>query len=278
MALSLKNIKLWKDDDMNESFHTPLSRQAWEYRLSGEFQKAIEAYTLLYAEEKDPGTLRGRGATHLQAGEYVAALEDFKQAAIQSNPQFRISGHSLMQGICFWYLNQPNEAINMWHQALTANYTDAGGGVIPPAILLYAGERLNDDRLKHEALQIFKKQWRNHQKRVTRRQTPGYKPTHEDFAHQGLFGWPGAVVPYLLGEINTEEFYTPAIKMDGNKTDRWRSQADFYLALRAYREGDKKTFQSGMTRCGQSQKGFIENEYFLAKWEVERNFPEPAFS
>lgn len=262
---------------MDKALRRQLEHQAWSCIESGQFEKAIEANTLLFADNQIPPRLYNRGKAYLLMGNYTAAFGDFSQAATLSGPKSRIDSHSIMQGICFWYLNQPAEAIAMWREALTANYTDAAGGVIPPAILLYAGERLNDDRLKREALNIFKKKWRNHQKRVIRRQAPGYKPTHDDFVHPGLFAWPGAILPFLLEEISTEQLFAAAAKSFGGKTDRGLAQADFHFALRALREGNRPAFREGMTRCTQRQDALLEDEYFLAKWEVEQNFPEPAF-
>ena len=66
----------------------------------------------------------------------------------------------------------------------------------------------------------------------------------------------------------------------GNDTlkERWQCAADFYVGLGALRKGDVPTFLVSMRRCAASKRGELEHEYYLARWELDRGFPQPAFS
>jgi tetratricopeptide (TPR) repeat protein len=262
---------------MDEATRRQFQHQASEYRKNGQFEKAIESYTQLITDDDSPVLRYSRGSIYLLTGNSVAALTDFEHATVLAGSKYRIDSHYIMRGICYWNLDRPSRAIHLWHQSLTANYTDAAGGVVAPALLLYAAERLADESLRREACHLLKQHWYNHQRRLQRQISRNSKLTHEEFVHPGLLSWPGAMVPFLLEEISMEELYAAAAKSYGGKTDRGLAQADFYFAVRALREGNQPSFKEGMTRCAQRQDGFLEDEYFLAKWEVEHNFRVPAF-
>src|SRR3974377_1010957 len=76
------------------------------------------------------------------------------------------------------------------------------GGFCLAFFPLYGAWRLHDDGLRNEALKLLTKHWRNHLRRMKRREARGGTLTHHDFVHEGLFGWPGALVPFFLGEID----------------------------------------------------------------------------
>jgi len=59
--------------------------------------------------------------------------------------------------------------------------------------------------------------------------------------------------------------------------ERWQCAADFHVAVGAGRMDDPASFQEGMRRCAASSRGELEWEFHLARWEVERGFPQPAF-
>jgi hypothetical protein len=88
-----------------------------------------------------------------------------------------------------------------WRQGLSAPYTDAAGGVLCPAFLLYAGVRLGDTAVEAEAERLLRGRWRQHKQRVKRGRARTSRQAQQDFVHPGLFSWPGALVPFLVGEI-----------------------------------------------------------------------------
>jgi len=263
---------------MSESTQYP-----WEFVEAGQYQKAIEMYTRMYERDARLSHLFNRGLAYLAAEDYISALEDFKLITVLENPRFLADDDYIFQGICYWYLDQPSEAVEVWRQSLKAPYTDAAGGVERSALLLYAAERLQDRELRKEALGLLRKHWRNHQQRLKRRQKRaelGRKQfTHQDFVHPGLFGWPGVIVPFLLGKVGVSGVQQQVMSA-GHEIlrGRWQCQADFYIGLRALREEDRAGFEAGMTRCAGSFYGLLEHEYCLARWEVQHSFPEVAFA
>jgi hypothetical protein len=123
-------------------------------------------------------------------------------------------------------------------------------------LLLYAAERLDNPDLRREALSLLRK----HSRRAPA-------------------GWPGAIAPFLLRKFDAAGLEAQ-VKATRNETlaGRRRCQADFYIALGALRDGDRRLFRAGMARCAESPYGHLEHEHYLARWEVEQDFPEPAFT
>jgi lipoprotein NlpI len=123
-----------------------------------------------------------------------------------------------------------------------------------PALLLYAALRTQDLALQREARQLLRKHARRKQ----------------------LVNWPGAIVPYLLGKISTEELQAaahwpsaPAVLLE-----RHHCQVSFYVGVRGLLDLDESAFRAAMRECAASWYGFLEQEYYLATWEVENDFPD----
>jgi lipoprotein NlpI len=240
-----------QEESMIEKIEDP-----WQLVKSGQHQKAVDIYSRLYDEDGQPSHLYNRGSIYLDIGDYASALEDFKLVSVIQEPRLLADAYYISQGICYWFLDQPSQAVEAWRQGLTTPYTDAAGGVVIPALLLYAGERLDDSAFRTEALRLLHKH-----------------------ARRKLQEWPGAIVPFLLGKIGIAELEKRVqMAINENLLERWQCQADFYIAVRALREGDWATFQSKMTRCSESPYGYLEHEHYLARWEVERGFPDPPFA
>lgn len=250
----------------------------WSLVKSKQYEKAIDEYSRLYKEDGQVLHLRNRGRVYLLVKDYLAALADFKQAIALTDSKYLPDIDYLYKGICFWCLNQPTQTVEAWRQSLSAPYTDAAGGVLPPALLLYASERLNHKHLEIEALDILRKHLQKHQQRAKGKPSRR-KRTHQEFVCPGLLAWPGAIVPFLLGETGEEDL-EQSVKSSSSLIlkKRWRCQADFYIALRALREGNRSEFEVAMTNCASSQNGELEGEYFLALWELEQGFPEHPFT
>ncbi len=231
------------------------SGDAFALQRQGKFQEAIEVYSRLYELDGRIPSLFGRGTTYLLMGDYAAALADFEQVIATEDPRFLGDTHFLAQGIAYWFLNQPDRTIEVWQQGLKAPYTDAAGGVELPALLLYAAERLSDATLRNKALRLLKK-----------------------FTKGRRRAWPGDVAPFLLGKIDSQELLRDVQARKSERLKgRFQCQADFFIGLRAYIKNDKAAFAQAMLRCSENPNGDLHHEFYLAHWEVERNFPEPAF-
>lgn len=233
----------------------PTSADALALRRRGRLQEAVEAYSKLYEFDGRPPSLSGRGRTYLLMGNYAAALADFEQAIAIEAPNFLGDSQFLSLGVAHWFLNQPTHSIAAWQRGLNTPYTDAAGGVELPALLLYGAVRLRDALLEKKAIKLL-----------------------EQFATDEKKAWPGSIAPFLLGKIDTQELLS---NIKASKSDilraRFQCQADFFIGLRAYIKSDKRTFQEAMIRCSENYYGDLHHEYYLAHWEVKRNFPEPAF-
>jgi hypothetical protein len=85
-------------------------------------------------------------------------------------------------------------------------------------------------------------------------------------------------VPYLLGKTDSADL--DAAAMYSSKLQaRWQCKADFYVALRALREGDRAKFKVRLLGAGMAEgAAWLEDEFFLARWEIGRGFPFPAFN
>jgi len=249
---------------------------AWELIRSGQYEAAAEEYGRLVREQGGRFNLANLGVAHLLMGNFPAALDDFQRIIAESDPRYLSTSEYVSAGIALWNLDRPEEAIASWRAGLAAPYTDAAGGVEIPALLLYGGWRSGSPAVEKEGVKLLEKLWAGHLRRQKRRQERA-RPTHSDLVHPGLVAWPGAIVPFLLGEIDQAGLQR-AVEQAGNDTlrERWQCAAHFHLAVGAGRMNDPASFREGMRRCAAS-RGELESEFYLARWEVERGFPQPAF-
>lgn len=227
----------------------------WELRVAGQYERAVALYTKQYEVDGVPSHLYNRGSIYVETGEYARALEDFELLLSVKDPSLRTDGEAMYKGICYWYLNQPAQSVESWRRGLDAPYTDAAGGVRMPGMLLYAALRLEDSALQKEMIALLRKH-----------------------ARRKLGGWPGPIVPFLLGKIDQAELLDQTQHArHATLVGRWQCQAHFYIAVRARHNDDDDLFKLHMTRCAESPYGRLEHESYLARWEVQRHFPSLAF-
>jgi hypothetical protein len=223
----------------------------WDLIKSKRYEAAVTEYTRLYQEQGSHVHLHNRGLAHLLMGNYAAALVDFQHAIHDDTSNY------IFAGVSAWCLSRHDEAVSFWRAGLSAPYADAAGGVEIPALLLYGGCRLGNPALQNEAIQLLK-EMREQDRPI-------------DFVHPGLAAWPGAIVPFLLGDFDQTQLQGA---VDDARNDilkqRWQCAADFYVGLHAAHEGDESTFQDSMRRCAASQHGELEHGFYLARWEVDR--------
>jgi tetratricopeptide (TPR) repeat protein len=254
-------------------------KDPWDYLKAKQYSEAVRAYSRRYAKSHDVWNLRGRAQALLLSDQPAEALQDFRQIIEMTEPRLQADSDFINQGICHWYLDQHKQAIAAWRHSLSAPYTDAAGGVVRLAILLYAAVRLRDEPLEAEALRFLRGQWQKHQRRVQRNRTRATRQGHEDFVRPGLYAWPGAIVPFLLGKISGQELDQAASQTPVDVLQvRQQCQADFHVGVRALREGKEMAFRERMVRCAASQYGELENEFCLARWEVAHGFPPQPFT
>lgn len=251
----------------------------WTLMEAERYAEAAEEYARLFAEGGGSFELRGCALALLLAGRPAEALSHYRKVIETTEPKQRSASDFVEAGICHWYLTQPAEAVISWREGLTAPYRDAAGGVVLPALLLYAATRLVDPVLESEAERLLRGHLQKHRARIRRGQAKTSEQAHEDFVHPGLYAWPGALVPFLLGEIGAEALDRAAA---GARSDIMRSrhqcQADFVAAVRARREENQAAFRDRMKRCAASPYGVLEHEFLLARWEVANGFQTTPFT
>jgi hypothetical protein len=250
----------------------------WTLVQAKRYDEAADAYATEFAETGRNLALRGRAKARLLAGQVQAAKTDFQQVIESTDPKLRDDSSYIHLGICHWYLHNPKEAVAAWRESLSTPYADGAGGACPSGILFYAAIRLQDQVLHREAITSLRKHWQRHMRRVRRGQPKTSSQAHDDFVHPGLYAWPGAIVPFLLGKTGQEALDRAA---QGAPVDilriRQQCQADFVAGARALHEGDQPTFRDRMARSASSIYGELEDEFCLARWEVINNFPEAPF-
>jgi hypothetical protein len=253
-------------------------KDPWTLVKAKRYAEAADEYSQRYAESGGTFALRGYAKALLLAGRPAEALLHFREVIETTDAKLRGDGDFIDIGTCHWYLRQPKQAVAAWRESLTAPYSDAAGGVVPPAVLLYAAARLGEPELEAEAVRLLRGHLKKHQRRVRRGQPKTARQAHEDFVHPGLYAWPGALVPFLLGEIGTEELDQAAANSPSDVLrSRWQCQANFVAGIRAWRESNQRMFRDRMAKSAASFHGELEHEFCLAQWEVASGFPVQPF-
>jgi lipoprotein NlpI len=226
----------------------------WDLVRAGRPREALPLFEEECANEASAFTFYNLGKARLLADECAGALAAIDQAIALTAPRYYAGRHFMMRGICHWYLDQPAAMIEALHLANDAPYTDAAGGVGAPVLMLYVAARLRDETLARLALKLLHK----HVKRPRR-------------------GWPWPIAPYLLGQLDDARLADLA-RESAPLRFRHECQAYFYMAVSALRQGDETVYQGKMRDAGGDSGAFLECEYFLARWEVLRGFPDTLFS
>lgn len=248
----------------------------WDLVKSKQYSAAVNEYSRLIEDaptQKPP--LFNRGTAYLLLGEYNAALGDFQRIISLGDWDTRGDSEYIHAGICCWYLDRPGQAVEYWKGGLGAPYTDSAGGVQLPALLLYAGTRLQDSILEQTAIKLLNEHWKKHTSGAGHGEVDTLPS--DSWVRLGQFFWPGPIVPFLLGHVDSTRLLKSAQDPSSDiLRTRQQCAADFYLGLRALRQDNWPEFQTRMQSCASSTHGELEHEYYLARWEVARDFPKPT--
>src|SRR5207302_7967762 len=155
----------------------------------------------------------------------------------------RESGSMLeLAGAARWLAGEREAAVERWLSALDAGHETPADSVRAPALVLYAGLRLNDERYVLRGTRLLGKLWKP---KLSRR-------------------WPGPVAGYLLGELDEgrfldEGFDSPALEA------RRRTAAHFWAGVRASGDQAAEHFRAAVEQEG---PGVLEVEHHLAHGEL----------
>jgi hypothetical protein len=125
-------------------------------------------------------------------------------------------------------------------------YTDAAGGVESACLLWFAAVRLGDRRLLKPAQALLRK------KRQTKRSA----------------NWPGPIAHFLLGEMDQLRLLERVAKVPILR-ERQLCQGEFYVAVKAYEEGDISAYRCALKRASDLKIALLENEFYLANHEYD---------
>ena len=151
------------------------------------------------------GSRRSPALALLELRRWPQAARTFEEA-----PDAAQSGTLLeLAGAARWLAGEREIAVERWAAALDAPYEGPASRVKPPALLIYAGTRMGDERFVL---------------RGTRLLTKGWKPKIQRI-------WPGPIAGFLLGYIDETSFLEDGYD-DPDLEARRLASAHFWAALK----------------------------------------------
>jgi hypothetical protein len=180
-----------------------------------------------------------RGLALLELRRWPQAARVFEEA-----PDAAQSGTLLeLAGAARWLAGEREIGVERWVAALDAGYDGPASGLKPPALLIYAGTRLGDERYVLRGNRLLKKSWKPKIQRI----------------------WPGPVAGYLLGILDEKPFLEDGYDSPDLEARRLTS-AHFWVALRKPQEA-REHYEAAIAPEG---AGVLEVEHHLAHGELGR--------
>ena len=180
-----------------------------------------------------------RGLALLELGRFADAAAVFEEAegAQESGTMLELAGAAR------WLAGERQVAAERWIAALDAGHDGPAGAVKAPALLLYAGLRIPDERYLLRGKRLLGKLWKPKLARV----------------------WPGPVAGFLLGEVEEQPFLEDGYE-DPDLEARRLSGAHFWAGVKEQDpEKARAHFQESAAIEGASA---LEVEHHLAKGEL----------
>jgi hypothetical protein len=180
-----------------------------------------------------------RGLALLEMKRWPEAALAFEEA-----PEAGQSGTMLeLAGAARWLAGEREAAVERWISALDAGYDGPASHLKPPALLVYAGTRLGDERYILRGTRLLNKAWKPKIQRI----------------------WPGPVAGFLLGRVDAESFLGEGYS-DPELEARRAASAHFWAALRDPARA-REHYQAAVANEG---AGVLEVEHHLAHGELSR--------
>jgi HPt (histidine-containing phosphotransfer) domain-containing protein len=178
-----------------------------------------------------------RGLALLELKRFADAARTFEEA-----PDAGSSGTLLeLAGAARWLAGQREQGVERWISALDAGYEGPASKLKPPALLVYAGTRLGDERYVLRGTRLLGKAWRPKVARV----------------------WPGPVAGYLLGHLEEARFLEDGYQ-DPELEARRLASAHFWVALRNPQRA-REHYEAALASDGAAM---LEVEHHLSKGEL----------
>jgi hypothetical protein len=180
-----------------------------------------------------------RGLALLELKRWPEAARIFEEA-----PDAAQSGTLLeLAGAARWLSGEREAAVERWVSALNAAYEGPASHLKPPALLIYAGTRMGDERFVLRGTRLLAKSWKPKVGRI----------------------WPGPVIGYLLGHVEEQRFLEEGYD-DPDLEARRLASAHFWVALKDPRRAPEH-YQAAIQDEGAS---LLEVEHHLAHGELAR--------
>jgi HPt (histidine-containing phosphotransfer) domain-containing protein len=180
-----------------------------------------------------------RGLALLELKRWADAARTFEEA-----PEAGQSGTMLeLGGAARWLASEREAAVERWISALDAAYEGPSSRLKPPALLIYAGTRLGDERYVLRGTRLLTKSWKPKIQRI----------------------WPGPVAGFLLGRIDPETFLEEGYP-DPELEARRLASAHFWAALKDPQRA-REHYEAAVANEG---AGILEVEHHLAHGELAR--------
>jgi len=179
-----------------------------------------------------------RGLALLELGRHDEAAKVFEiaEGAKDSSSMLELAGAA------HWLGGAREAAAERWISALDAGHDTPASAVRAPALLLYAGQRMKDERYILRGTRLLGKL---------------YKPKISKV-------WPGPVAAFLLGKIDEEAFIEEGFEDPGLEARRLTS-ALFWAGVKMEGEAALDRFRAA---AGQEGPAVLEVEHHLARGEV----------
>ncbi len=178
-----------------------------------------------------------RGLALLELRRWSEAARTFEEA-----PDADQSGTLLeLAGAARWLAGERELGVERWLSALEAAYEGPASRLKPPALLVYAGTRLGDERYVLRGTRLLLKNWKAKVQRI----------------------WPGPVAGFLLGHVDVQTFLEEGYG-DPELECRRLSAAHFWAALKDPQKA-REHYQAAVSAEGAS---VLEVEHHLARGEL----------
>jgi len=180
-----------------------------------------------------------RGLALLELRRWPEAARTFEEA-----PGARESGTMLeLAGAARWLAGERETGVERWISALDAGYEGPASRLKPPALLVYAGTRLGDDRFVLRGTRLLTKAWKPKIQRI----------------------WPGPVAGLLLEKLDLQTFLEDGYS-DPDLEARRLASAHFWAALKDPARA-REHYENAVAGEG---AGVLEVEHHLAHGELGR--------
>ena len=178
-----------------------------------------------------------RGLALLELRRWPLAARTLEEA-----PDAAQSGMLLeLAGAARWLAGERELGVERWISALDAGYEGPASRLKPPALLVYAGTRLGDERYVLRGTRLLIKNWKSKVQRI----------------------WPGPVAGFLLGHVDEQTLLEEGYA-DPELESRRLASAHFWAALKNPQSA-REHYQAAVSTDGAS---VLEVEHHLARGEL----------